>query len=70
MTEQNKLCSTIYLLLQFSDVKDKRYIISLKMSGGRPGGVVVNFTCSALVAWGSPVRIPGTNVCTACQAML
>ena len=34
------------------------------MSGaeGLPGGVVIKFTCSALGAWGSAVRIPGADM--------
>ena len=30
-----------------------------------PRGVAVKFARSALVAWGSPVQIQGTNLCTA-----
>ena len=37
---------------------------------GWPGGVVVKFTCSALVAQSSWVLIPGPDVHTAHQAML
>ena len=32
------------------------------MWGGRPGGAVVRFTCSALAAQGSPVGIPGVDM--------
>ena len=38
--------------------------------GGRPGGTAVKFACSALVARGSLVRVPGADLCTASQAML
>ena len=34
----------------------------MKYSGVRPGGAAVKFTRSALVAQGSPVRIPGTDM--------
>ena len=37
---------------------------------GLAGGVVVKLVCSALVAWGSQVRIPGADLHTAHQAML
>ena len=37
---------------------------------GQPGGVAVKFMHSALVAWGSPVWIPGVDLRTAYQAML
>ena len=37
---------------------------------GLPGGAVVKFTRSALVAQGSPVQILGAYRCTAYQAML
>ena len=37
---------------------------------GRPCGQVVKFTHSTLVAWGSRVQIPGTDLHTAHQAML
>ena len=37
---------------------------------GRPGGAPVKFARSALAARGSPVRILGADLCTACQAML
>ena len=39
-------------------------------SWGWPGGTVVKFARSALVAWGSPVWISGADLRTACQAML
>ena len=32
---------------------------------GQPGGAEVKFTCSAVVAWGSLVRIPGADLHTA-----
>ena len=35
-----------------------------------PGGAAVRFARSALAAWGLLVRIPGVDLCTACQAML
>ena len=38
--------------------------------GGRPSGVAVKFTHSALATWGSRVWIPGADLCTAHQAML
>ena len=31
-------------------------------SGSWPGGMVVEFTCSALAAWGSLVQILGTDL--------
>ena len=37
---------------------------------GRPGDAVVKFVCSALVARGLPVPIPGMDICTTYQAML
>ena len=37
---------------------------------GQPGGVVVDFACSASVAQGSRVPIPGADLHTAHQAML
>ena len=37
---------------------------------GRPGGLVVKFACSALVAQGSQARMPGTDLHTAHQPML
>ena len=37
---------------------------------GQPGGIVVQFVCSAWVAQGLWVRIPGTDLCTAYQDML
>ena len=35
-----------------------------------PGGTMVKLAHSSSVAWGSPVQIPGADLCTACQAML
>ena len=37
---------------------------------GQPSGIVVKFACSALVAWGSWVWIPGADLHIAHQAML
>ena len=37
-------------------------------SGGQPGGAVVKFVHSALVAWGSQVQILGTDLHHARQA--
>ena len=37
---------------------------------GQPGGAAVKFIRSALAVPGSPVRILGADVCSACQAML
>ena len=37
---------------------------------GQAGGVVVKFSHSTSVAWGSWVQIPGTDLDTAHQAML
>ena len=31
-------------------------------SRGQPDGAAVKFACSALAAWGSPVRIPGVDM--------
>ena len=55
--------------------KGKDYLQGAKLlkkesSRGWPGGVVVKFTRSALVARGSPVPILGTDLHTAHQAML
>ena len=44
--------------------------IKVKSKGGWPCGVVVKFTYSAWVAQGSLVRILGTDLHTAHQAML
>ena len=41
-----------------------------KICWGRPGGAVVKFARSALAARGPLVRIPGVDLCTACEAML
>ena len=41
-----------------------------KLSGGRPRGVVVKFACSASVAQGSQIWIPGEDLHTAHQTML
>ena len=46
--------------------RDKEHV----REGGGPGGVVVKFGCSTSVAQGSPVRIPGADLCTTCQPML
>ena len=35
--------------------------LKLSMPGGQPSGAVVKFTRFALVAWGSPVCIPGAD---------
>ena len=37
---------------------------------GQSSGAAVKFARSILVAKGSPVWIPGADLCTACQAML
>ena len=37
---------------------------------GQPLGQIVEFTCSASVAWGSPVQILGEDLCTAHQGTL
>ena len=37
---------------------------------GQLGGLVVKFVCSTLVAWGSQVQIPGTDLHATHQAML
>ena len=37
---------------------------------GPPGGVLFEFVRSALVVQGSPVWIPGTDLCTTYQAVL
>ena len=41
-----------------------------RFQGGWPGGTVVKFACSALVAQGSWVQIPGVDLHIAHQAML
>ena len=38
--------------------------------GGQPGGIVANFACSVLAAWGLQVQIPGTDLHSAHQATL
>ena len=38
--------------------------------GGRLGGIVVKFTCSACLAWSLQVQIPDVDLHTAHQAML
>ena len=38
--------------------------------GGLLSGTAVKFTCSASVAWGSLVQIPGVDLHTACQTTL
>ena len=43
---------------------------SKKLFRGQPGGAGVKFAHSASAARGSLVRIPGVDLCTACQAML
>ena len=45
-------------------------LLHIRTEGSRPGGTVVKFVHSALVARGSQVRIPGTDVHTTHQAML
>ena len=37
---------------------------------GQPSSAAVKFTCSTWAAWGSLVRILGTDLCTAYQVML
>ena len=37
---------------------------------GQPGGTAVRFACSDSAARGSPIQIPGMDLCTAYQAML
>ena len=44
--------------------------IKKKTTMGRPGGTMVKFARHTLAAWGLLVWIPGTDLCTACQAML
>ena len=47
--------------------------LELNIIGGEEGPAWwhrVTFACSALAAWGSPDQIPGTDICTTCQAML
>ena len=41
-----------------------------RLHQGWPGGVVVEFSCSGLVAWGLWVWIPETDLHTAHQVML
>ena len=43
------------------------HILKENILGGWPGGAVVKF---ASAAQGSPVRILGADVCTACHAIL
>ena len=42
----------------------------LLTSGGQPGGSVVKFACSASLARGSQVQLPGVDLRTTYQAML
>ena len=52
-------------------ITDRKHYGNLKAeSRGWTGGAAGKFARSALVAWGLPVRIPGVDLCTACQAML
>src|SRR3712207_9052226 len=46
------------------------HYLKKKISWGQPRGVLVKFMCSASVAWGSLVWIPGAHLHTAHQAML
>ena len=48
--------------LQFTESKTE--------NKGQPSGLEVMFACSASVAQGSLVQIPGADLCTAYQAML
>ena len=57
-------------ILLYKDSKLYSKVTLKTLHGGRPGGAVVKFPCSALVAWGSLVQIPGVDLHTACQAML
>ena len=45
-------------------------LIKINFLKGQPGGVVVKFARSALVAWRSQVWTPGMDLYTARQAML
>ena len=45
-------------------------LIILQFYRSWPDGIVVKFACSSLTARGSQVQIPGTDLCTAYQAML
>ena len=44
--------------------------VKTHLVGGQPGGAAVRFAHSSSAAWGSPVQIPGVDLCTAYQAML
>ena len=48
----------------------KQKITQIEVLRGQPGGAPVEFTCSASVARGLLVQIPGVDLRTACQAML
>ena len=37
-------------------------LVKNRSSRGWPGGAAIKFTCSTLVAQGSPVRIPGADM--------
>ena len=43
---------------------DQTWPFQSRMNGCWPGGVVVKFTCSASVAWGLQVQIPGADLVT------
>ena len=46
----------------FSSLDCSRNFTSKNSFRGWPGGTAVNFACSALAAWGSPVWILGTDM--------
>ena len=50
--------------------RDMNFIANKNKYQGQPDGVVVRFVCSASAAWGSPVEVPGVDLCTTHQAML
>ena len=61
-----KACIRNLKILGFSDINKSLK----KLERGQPSGIVVKFTCFALVVRGSQVWIPGTDLHTAHQAML
>ena len=59
-----------FLLSTMSVPKKQKTLHKKSYLRGQPSGTAVKFTHSNLVAWGSPVRILGMDICTAGQAML
>ena len=67
LIKQNIKNNHKYLFVEFYLFK---ILIKKSTLRGWPRGVAVKFLHSALAARGLPVQIPGTDLCTAPQAML